>query len=77
MTQDMLDMPLPQQDDELPDAVPVPGADPDRRLLMLHAGSFIAYARQSYRRYCSWISAATILALPRRFSMRTRFAESA
>src|SRR3954451_13947144 len=26
MTQDVLDMPLPQQDDELPDAVPVPGA---------------------------------------------------
>lgn len=41
------------------DWIRAPGADPDRRLLMLHAGSFIAYARQSYRRYCSWISAAT------------------
>src|ERR1041385_7129842 len=26
MTQDVMDMPLPQQEDELPDAVPVPGA---------------------------------------------------
>src|SRR3954453_15808468 len=26
MTQDAMDMPLPQEDDELPDAVPVPGA---------------------------------------------------
>src|ERR1044072_6549466 len=26
MTQDVMDMPLPQEDDELPDAVPVPGA---------------------------------------------------
>src|SRR5438270_5895639 len=26
MTQDVMDMPLPEQEDELPDAVPVPGA---------------------------------------------------
>lgn len=36
-----------------------PGANPRRRILMLHAGSFIAYARQSLRRYAAWISAAT------------------
>lgn len=36
-----------------------PGTDPRKRLMMLHAGSFIAYARQSYRRFGAWMSAAT------------------
>ena len=35
------------------------GADPDVRLLLLHPGSFIGFAKNSNRRYAGWVSKAT------------------
>ncbi len=47
------------------DGAPVPcewichaSADPDVRLLLLHPGSFMAFAQRSNRRYASWVSRA-------------------